>query len=80
MLYEVITKGNQVTTSPLLAGRRRCFGFLFAFLAFFVFPLFLPRAGFAELPKKSFPVPGTGSEEPERKVTLPASEEEIDRA
>jgi len=68
-----------VTTSPLLAGRRRCFGFLLAFLAFLVFPLFLPRTGFAELPKKSFPVPGTGSEEPERKVTLPASEEEIDR-
>ncbi len=66
-------------TFLLLADGKKRFGFLFAFLVFFVFPLSLPPAGHAEPPKKSFPVPDAGSKESERKVTLPASEEEIDQ-
>ena len=72
-----------MTTFPLLAGRKRCFGFFFVILVFFVSPLFLLSNGYAaplkKLSKKSFTVPETGSKEPERKVTLPASEEEIDQ-
>jgi len=72
-----------MTTFPFLTDGKRCFGFFFVILAFFVSPLFLPMNGYAappkKLSKKSFTVPGTGSKEPERKVTLPASEEEIDQ-
>jgi small-conductance mechanosensitive channel len=48
-------------------------------LVFFCVSFFLPLKGFAELTQKSFPLPGAGREEPERKVTLPASDEEIDQ-
>jgi potassium efflux system protein len=68
-----------MTTFPLLAVRKRRFGFFFAFLAFFVSPLFLSQAAYAGPQNKSYPVPDTGSKEPERKVTLPASEEEVDQ-
>lgn len=68
-----------MTAFSLLAGRKRFFGFLFSFLAFFGSPMFFSPTAYAESPKKSFPVPENGSKEAERKVTLPASEEEIDK-
>jgi len=69
-----------MTMFPLLAFGKRRFGFFFVFLAFFVSPLFLPPAASTAGPQnKSYPVPDTGSKEPERKVTLPASEEEVDQ-
>jgi potassium-dependent mechanosensitive channel len=76
-----------MTTFPLLAGRKKCFGFFFVILAFFFSPSFLPSNGYAapqkKLSKKQLeaPVeaPDTDSKEPERKVTLPASEEKIDQ-
>jgi hypothetical protein len=72
-------KGSSMTVFRFHRSGKGWSGFLIAFLAFFVSPLFLPPTGYAEPPKKSFPVPDTGSKEPERKVTLPASEEEIDQ-
>ena len=63
----------------LLRYGKRCFGLFFAFLVFFFSPFFLPPESHAEPPKKSYPVPDTGSKEPERKVTLPESEGEIDQ-
>jgi hypothetical protein len=72
-------KGSSMTVFRFHRSGKGWSGFLIAFLAFFVSPLFLPPTGYAEPPKKSFPVPDTSSKEPERKVTLPASEEEIDQ-
>jgi small-conductance mechanosensitive channel len=54
-------------------------GSLIVILVLFSATLFFPLTGYTEPPKKSFPIPGTGGKEPERKVTLPASEEEIDK-
>lgn len=71
--------GNPVRILLLPRDGKRCYGFLFAILVLCFSPVLLPPEGRAEPPKKSFPIPDTGSKVPERKVTLPDSEEEIDR-
>ncbi len=63
----------------LLTDRKRNFGFFFAVLVFFLSPFVLPPPVHAKSPEKSYPAPEGGGKEPERKVTLPASEEEINQ-
>lgn len=68
-----------MTMVPFEREWKRCPGIFFAFLAIFFAPLFFPLPGSAKTPEKTITMPDTSRTDPDGKVTLPASEEEIDQ-
>jgi potassium efflux system protein len=72
-------KISHMATIRFHRNGKRLSGSLIVIIVFFSAILFFPLRGYAESPKKSYPIPGTGGKNPERKVILPASEDEIDQ-